>query len=978
MMPHGDLRGVTVDGLYEIIHELGSGGGGVVYLAQHKRLGKLVAVKADKRKLNTKPEVLRREVDTMKDLSHTYIPKVYDFVVENDTVYTVMDYVEGESLDKPLNRDERFSQPQIIEWTKQLLGALDYLHNRPPHGILHSDIKPANIMVTPQGDIRLIDFNIALALGEEGAVRVGLSRGYASPEHYGLDYSAAAATQMNDSAETVLEQENGRTRLQDGSSSNPSKRAVCLDVRSDIYSLGATLYHLLTGQKPAQDAKDVAPISTSGVSPEVVSIVRKAMAPDPDQRYQSAQEMLAAFEHLHENDPRTKRHKRRITVTAAVLAALFLAGGVCSLAGLRQMQQAEAEARLEAEAAEEAERRAKELEQAEKTALAAVRDSEQRYQAGDIPGAIGSALAGLSEQTRYQAQAQKALTDALGVYELSGSFRSHLLLELPGQPMKAVLSPSGTRAAVLANSTVLVYDTDDGKELARLPAERSALSDIVFSGENIVIYAGQGGIQAYDVAEQRELWSGGTATGIALSADGSTVAAVDRDAPSAIVYSASDGTQLRSVDFCGLKQPVPVSDIFVDPEDALFSLNRDGTMLAASFSNGALWIFDLRSSENDIELYDQSEFTHFEGGFSGQYFTFSASDGVHSVMAALDMAELTQTGGLEAAMDIHMQVDESGVYAAAGRLVTQLDPLTFEEREQAYASYAADSIQTFWVGGNCTILATQGGGFALFDHSGLLLNVWETDTQYNIVDAAGEFALAASWDTPALRILKRETHPDAQLFSYDGGAPHSEARISADGSVAMLFRYDGFQLYGKDGTILAEQAVPDAEQVYDQQYRRAEGYLEIIYNDGLIRRYSAEDGRLLYEEHGEAPDETMYEEFFTDKLRITSPLHGTPAAYDRETGDLVRELEEDAYLTYVTQVGEYIITQYVSTQNEGDRYGLLLNADCETLARLPGLCDILEDGTLVFDDDRGNLRQSRIYSTQELTALGERVKGGAQ
>ena len=163
-MPHGDLRGVTVDGLYEIIHELGSGGGGVVYLAQHKRLGKLVAVKADKRKLNTKPEVLRREVDTMKDLSHTYIPKVYDFVVENDTVYTVMDYVEGESLDKPLNRDERFSQPQIIEWTKQLLGALDYLHNRPPHGILHSDIKPANIMVTPQGDIRLIDFNIALAL----------------------------------------------------------------------------------------------------------------------------------------------------------------------------------------------------------------------------------------------------------------------------------------------------------------------------------------------------------------------------------------------------------------------------------------------------------------------------------------------------------------------------------------------------------------------------------------------------------------------------------------------------------------------------------------------------------------------------------------------------------------------------------------------------------------------------------------------
>lgn len=977
-MPQGDLRGVTIAGLYEIIHELGSGGGGVVYLAQHKRLGKLVAVKADKRRLNAKPEVLRREVDMMKNLSHTYIPQVYDFVAENDTVYTVMDYVEGESLDKPLKRGDRFSQPQIIEWTKQLLEALDYLHSRPPHGILHSDIKPANIMVTPQGDIRLIDFNIALALGEEGAVRVGLSRGYASPEHYGLDYSAAAATQMNDSVETVLEQEDGRTRLQDGSSSNTSKRAVCLDVRSDIYSLGATVYHLLTGQKPANDAKDVVPLAGTDISSEVAAIVKKAMAPDPGQRYQSAQEMLSALEHLHENDPRTKRHRKRMAVTAAILATVFLAGGACSLAGLRQMQQAEAAARLEAEAAEEAERRAKEIEQTEKAALAAVRDSEQRYQAGDIPGAVGSALTGLSEQTCYQAQAQKALTNALGVYELSDSFRSHLLLTLPGEPLKAVLSPGGSRMAVLADNMMLVFDTENGAELARLPAERSALSDIVFSGEDIVIYAGQGGIRAYHVTQQRELWSGETTTGIALSADGSRVAAVNRDAASAIVYDATSGMRLRSVDFYGLRQSTAANDVFVDPGDALFSLNRDGTLLAASFSNGALWIFDLRNSENDIELYDQSEFTHFEGGFSGKYFAFSASDSTNSVIAALDMAELAQTGGMEAAMDIHMQVDESGIYAAAGRLVTQLDPLTFEEREQAYASYAADNIQTFGVGGDCTILATQGGGFALFDRSGLLLNVWETDTQYNIVDAAGEFALAASWDAPVLRILKQETHPDAQLFSYDSDAPHSEARISADGSVAMLFRHDGFRLYGKDGTVIAEQSIPDPEQVYDQQYRRAEGYLEVIYNDGLIRRYSATDGRLLSEEHGEVPDETMYEEFFTDQLRITSPLHGTPAAYDRETGELVRELEEDAYLTYVTQVGEYIVTQYVSTQAQEDRYGLLLNADCETLARLPGLCDILEDGTLVFDDDRGNLRQCRIYSTQELIALGERVKGGVQ
>ncbi len=179
---------------YEVVREIGSGGGGIVYLGRHLRLGKWIVLKADKRTLSAKPEALRREVDALKDLSHTYIPQVYDFVVEDGTVYTVMDHIEGESLDKVIKRGEEIPQAQIVEWACQLLEALVYLHSRPPHGILHSDIKPANIMRTPQGDIRLIDFNIALALGEEGAVKVGFSQGYASPEHYGLDYRAAAET----------------------------------------------------------------------------------------------------------------------------------------------------------------------------------------------------------------------------------------------------------------------------------------------------------------------------------------------------------------------------------------------------------------------------------------------------------------------------------------------------------------------------------------------------------------------------------------------------------------------------------------------------------------------------------------------------------------------------------------------------------------------------------------------------------------
>ena len=333
---------------YQVIREIGSGGGGVVYLATHLRLGKFVVLKADKRGLTQKPEALRREVDALKNLSHTYIPQVYDFIEENGVVYTVMDYVEGESLDKPLKRGSAFPQATVVQWACQLLEALNYMHTRPPHGILHGDIKPANIMLTPQGDIRLIDFNIALALGEKGAVRVGFSQGYASPEHYGIDYAGIAQTQRMTGVETVVTAQaetvvTGNVTFvpptdgsHKGSRSAEASPSTLLDVRSDIYSLGATLYHLLTGMRPAREAAKVTPISNFTISPAVAAIIEKAMQPCPDDRYQTAAEMLDAFKHLHENDPRTIRYKRAVRITAVLLGVLFLAGGASTLWGLRQ------------------------------------------------------------------------------------------------------------------------------------------------------------------------------------------------------------------------------------------------------------------------------------------------------------------------------------------------------------------------------------------------------------------------------------------------------------------------------------------------------------------------------------------------------------------------------------------------------------------------------------------------------------------
>ena len=954
---------------YELREKIGSGGAGVVYLGEHVRLGKPVVLKADRRTLSTKPEVLRREVDALKNLSHTYIPQVYDFVVEGDTVYTVMDYIEGESLDKPLARGERFSQVQVIEWACQLLEALCYLHSRPPHGILHSDIKPANIMVTPQGDIRLIDFNIALALGESGSVRVGFSRGYASPEHYGIDYSSRPVDE--DATEILTDRSTHAAQsTAPRSQTTAGGRTVLLDVRSDVYSLGATLYHLLSGRRPAQDAKEVAPISEPGISPEVAAILRKAMAPDPEQRYQTAQEMLDAFLHLHDNDPRTIRFRRQNSILTAVFLLLFLAGGLCTFLGLKQTQEAEAQARMQAEAAEAAERSAK-------NALAAVTASETAWAAGDVPGAVDKALEALSLESPYAAQAQRALTEALGVYELSGGFRSHRRPELPSEPVKLVLSPEGTRVGAMVLGRALVFDTESGETLADLPAERSALSDLAFAGEDLLLYAGEGALRAYDLAAERELWAGEPATTLALSADGSAAAAVYKDEPRAAVYRVSTGETLAVVDFEGQGLSVPPNDVFADPEDDLFTLNADGSLLAVSFANGGMKVFGVRDGEDGLTAYESSDFTHFQGGFWGKYLAYSAqaADTGENVFGVIDTEAKEMVGGFTGdTMPYRAFAGESGIYLSNDDVLVRLDPETGEQREMAYTS--GEEITGYALGGGTAIVRTAEGTVSIFDRQAKRLNSWESQEACSFVAAAGDFAAFAGMDAPALRLVRLEDHPEAKLASYDPEEQHSEARVSAGGKTVMLFRYDGFSIYAPDGTLLAREAIPDALEVYDQQFRRegGESRLEVIYRDGHIRSYSAADGSLLSETQGEKPDETLQEEFLTDTLRIERPVHGTPLAYDRASGELLCELEPEDYLTYVTQVGDMVITEYMDSQ--GGRYGLLLDGKCQVLARLPGLCDVLEDGTLVFDDLAGNLRQSRIYSTQELTALGEQYRGG--
>lgn len=940
--------GQIIASTYEIQEQIGAGGGGIVYLARHMRLGKSVVLKADKRTLAAKPEVLRREVDALKNLSHTYIPQVYDFVEENGTVYTVMDYIEGQSFDKLLRPGFRFEQTRVVEWACQLLEALVYLHSRPPYGILHSDIKPANIMLTPQGTICLIDFNIALALGEEGAVRVGYSFGYASPEHYGLDYSDSGQhSHSTATAKTELLSEIETQAMKTGSIPLRRERMILLDVRSDIYSLGATLYHLFSGERPPKDAREVQPISEALCSRGVIDIIAKAMAPDPNDRYQTAAEMLYAFEHLHETDERTLRLKRRGKIAAAALSLLFLSGGLLGAVGLKQMEQLQ-NAYVLAEYAQNA-----------------LRD-------GDVDGAIQLALEALPERQGlfdipHTAQAQKALTDALGVYDLTDDFQPYKRLELPSAPLKTAISPSGRWLAVFYAYEVAVFDTETGEQTVTLPMLESALADVAFCGEARLLYAGVDGLTACDLESGVAAWSGEAASALSVSADGSRVAAVYKDAGECMIYDAQSGTLLSTLSFGERTQRVPGNDRFADPEDALFVLNGDGTWLAVSFSDGALYLYDLREEGRCLELFDASEYTHFEGGFYGNCFAVAASGAAEPLFTVIDVERVEQLGAFSGGDPYHVWTDESGIYLAQGRVLVRLDP---ESGEQTEIAYPPEAVAGFAHTDTYSLVTTTDGCCYLFDRGAALVGQLESDFTGHFVWLAGELAGIANRDENVVRLLRLSTHTDTELFSYDPSYAHDEARVSADGETVMLFRYDAFRLYRMDGTLLAEAALPDAAQVYDQQFcRDADGSrLEVTYYSGLIRAYSAEDGSLLWERSGDAPDETLYEEFLTDRWRVTSPLHGTPAVYDRTSGKLFCELESDAYLTYVTQAGDYLITEYSSS--EGERYGLLLNEQWETLAELPNLCDIVS-GQLIFDDPSGVLRVSPIYSLEELRTCAE-------
>lgn len=298
---------------YEIIEEIGSGGGGVVYKAMHLRLQTYVVVKQIRDEVRGKIQS-RQEADVLKNLKHPYLPRVYDFIETEEGVYTIMDFISGMSLDKALLQYGRFTQKQVLQWAQELGEALAYLHKKTPP-IIHSDIKPANIILTPEGHICLIDFNISIAIDSAMKMTLGISRGYSSPEQY-RDVREIQTHYLTGNLEQV---------------------DVTIDRRSDIYSLGCVLYHLLTGFPPSSDFnKRMSAREIEGVSEGFALIIDKMIEYDPNDRFQTGQEYLEAVKNCYKLDARYISHKRKEKALFISSLMLFFAGSMFIGFGVRQ------------------------------------------------------------------------------------------------------------------------------------------------------------------------------------------------------------------------------------------------------------------------------------------------------------------------------------------------------------------------------------------------------------------------------------------------------------------------------------------------------------------------------------------------------------------------------------------------------------------------------------------------------------------
>ena len=289
--------GSLLDGKYKILNKIGQGGMSVVYLAMNEKANKQWAIKEMRKEKNKNYEIMKQslitETNLLKELKHPYLPSIADIIESDDTIIIVMDYVEGRPLSDILTEEGTIEEDKVADYAIQLCDVLDYLHSQNPP-IIYRDLKPANIMLRPDGKITLIDFGTARKYNYDSVSDTTClgTIGYAAPEQFA-----------------------GETLRQ-------------TDARTDIYNLGATMYHLLTGVNPSEPPYELYPIRRwdESLSNGLEKIILRATRKDPDKRFNDCKEMSYALQHFRDLDDSyiaTQKKKIFLFATSLILSFTF-------------------------------------------------------------------------------------------------------------------------------------------------------------------------------------------------------------------------------------------------------------------------------------------------------------------------------------------------------------------------------------------------------------------------------------------------------------------------------------------------------------------------------------------------------------------------------------------------------------------------------------------------------------------------------
>ena len=966
---------------------LGSGSYSDVWLGELVGTRRKVAIKVDKRDPldNNQWEAVRQKVTSLQKLNHQNIAKLLDYIpdFENRRSYLIMEYADGKALSQELkDRGRPFPQGRVLDWAMQILYAMEYLHKNKR---VAGNISPSNIVLGRRDHVTLVDFSyISEITDEERAKEAAEAREKGEQDEFGRH----------------VDPEQFQT-----------------SVYKDIYHLGATLFELLTGKefRPYSGKENRASArklleGQDTVKPNVADVILKATSPVREERYPSAKDMEAALRELPRTDKRSLRQTKRIawTVVAAVLALLF--GSRFYITGQAQIS--------------------RKAEINEWTAR-----SSRTLADGDYSEALASALSA-TERGRFDppvpVNAYAALANAVSAYDYVPGYKPlYSSSSLRGNPRSARLSPNERYIAILvdvadaypASNRIQILETKTGKEVSGLPVLQSkSIFDFLFLENNDLVYVTESQLVCCHLGESRETkWDSWDETDdvvlrLSLSEDGKRLALVNMTAQTASLFSSYEGvgTPLGSFSIADEKQPEPTkmqSGYRSLVENHMCALNRDGSWLAVSLLGGGVRVLSTDGKIGNTVL-ERSNYRNFEGGFTGSFFFYAASDRPNhngNTSAECKLYDLNEFPGegtvVETAADteadveddasgwqpvldleenrmIHVQADKDGIYLSIGSELYRVN--TQDEKWEHLVDTGAE-IQLMCHNAGRLLAMTESNLVLVYRENG----AWKTEVSsgraYTIADLSNTYLFLASPSRALLSVLEwrargellleysPENDPEKLLTTEnrpENYYEHLDAHVHADGKSAMLFSSQDFRIYSMDGTyqsypLLNPSGGGGLPMLYYQRIPFYEGdpqeeCLKAVW-DNTVQFFSSKTGELL-QERGRNENEAVFD---------------TGSYHVQQSGGMIEIYTAkndwkmtigDGILTYASEMDGQLILSLHSSGKE--KYSLLFDKKLNEIGSLPQPCEALpegqEGGFLVFDDTQGHLLKGTLLSLGEL------------